>query len=599
MAGYACTSLSGPAAAMNLHTNPSPAQSPFPRMNGSDVGAVGALLAVFVLTRLLWLALHPSSAVYWEENYRWIAAQEILSGALIPIQDYQADHYQGGSLVMILMTTALFSVFGKSVLAMKLSAVAFSCVTLSLVYAVGRSCFDRTAAIIASAAYIAGPPLVAYWGLVTMGSHGESIAFSLAQILILTAMLRGWRTPSAWAVFGLFAGLGLWFCYTTGISIAACGLTWLCLRGVPSLRELATAIAGTAAGMLPWFWYNATHGFVGLGRVYEVFGYGNPIDPWIDQTRSEKLTNLLARDWPDGLVLPFGNLYSPEVFGVLAKWAYVIPVAIGLAYVGARAIAALLTERRDDGIVFVSYTVCFLAVFLGSSFTIVPVEDAVTYRLLVPPAVILSIAAAGAASAGIVAGGALRTCVAIVTVAALLGSATATLTFASHPMFEGRRIRTDMGYVVRGLLLHRKHEPNINGALADARLVQDPYYRHKTLHGVGWGMEFRFESDGNLSAIEEIAQSLPLEERQSFLSGAAGWAHIRLQQISERSENGVLRPGEDRILQNLERLRAYGKEQWKTIPAEVRNRFHNHPDQKAARAAAALKATEKKRVSED
>ena len=320
------------------------------RLDGRDGWIVAACVVALVASRLAWVHWDLDTSLYWEESYRWVSAIEILRGPTQPILDYQADHYQGGSLVMILLSLPFLRVLGESMAVMKLSAIAFSSAILALLYLLGRRMFGRPTAIIAALVYVAGPPLVAYWGVAVMGSHHESTLFSLLQLLVFYDLLTGARrTPAAWALFGIVSGMGLWFCYTSGLSLVACGLTWLLLEGLPRPRETAAALVGGLAGLVIWFAYNAGRGFVGIRRVVELFGYGNPIDSWEAQTRMDKVIHLVSRDLPLGLVLPFEGSW-PSSVTTLVVAAFVVPLTVALVAAVARTTRAFVGDReRPNG----------------------------------------------------------------------------------------------------------------------------------------------------------------------------------------------------------------------------------------------------------
>ena len=225
---------------------------------------LGLLVLAYVLTRVAWVLLEPNTTLYWEEDHRWASAEELLSGVGRPLLDYQADHYQGGSLVLVLMVTALFGAFGPSLLGLKLAAVGFGAATLVALYVLGRSCFGRSVGVLAAAALLTGPPLLAFSGLVGMGSHGESALFSAIQILLFAQLLSSRsQGPGPWLAFGLVSGLGLWFCYTSGLSLLACAITWLMLEDTQQPKQLLAAAAGACAGLTPWLVYNVQYDFRG------------------------------------------------------------------------------------------------------------------------------------------------------------------------------------------------------------------------------------------------------------------------------------------------------------------------------------------------
>jgi len=160
-----------------------------------DLAWLVGLVGLFLLSRLAWIAWRPETASYWEEAYRWVAASELLGTPVQPFLDYQADHYQGGSLVMILLTLPAFALAGESLFSFKLSALGISTATLGMLWLLNRRFFGRPVALLACAAYVAGPAVVAYWGLVVMGSHGESVLLSLVQIHLFLGHGRHTRHP--------------------------------------------------------------------------------------------------------------------------------------------------------------------------------------------------------------------------------------------------------------------------------------------------------------------------------------------------------------------------------------------------------------------
>jgi len=249
-------------------------------LDSRDAWILGLLVLAFLGSRLLWLAWNPGSSIYWEESYRWVAALELLTTPSQPLLHYQADHYQGGSLVMILLALPGLALLGESALVLKLPALLFSTGILATLYLVGRRYFGRPVGGLAALGYLVGPPLVAYWGLVVMGSHHESNLFSLLMISLLLALItRRSRTLGTWTLLGVVAGSGIWFCPTSGQTLLACGLAWLLLERLPRPGELACALGGGLVGLIPWLVYNFQFEFRGVMRVLELFGFGDPVAP--------------------------------------------------------------------------------------------------------------------------------------------------------------------------------------------------------------------------------------------------------------------------------------------------------------------------------
>jgi len=498
-----------------------------------------ALGAAFVASRLAWLLWNPGSASYWEESYRWVGALLWRAGEGGSFLDLQADHYQGGSLVMIALSAALFRLLEPSIFTLKLVALGFSTLTLALLFETVRRFFGTRAATIAGASYVAGPPLVAYWSLVVMGSHGESVALSLLQILIFLGIVSGeWRNPRGFFAFGLASGLGLWFCYTAGLSALACAISWFALERLPRPRELFAAVLGGALGLLPWLVYNASHGFAGLDRVLQLFGLRPQIDPWPAQPLLEKATHLIAH------VLPIG-LLSPTSAGPVSGFPFAFTLAFAVVSVPAlleslaRVARALRPradadpERRARGrleLVFLVYPAVFLGVYLASRYA-VDVSGTLGYRIFTPLAVLVSVpiaislaeASRGSGSGALLARGACAVW--------LLSLATATLVFARSAPDDNAFVGEAIGYKTLGVLLHRKHAPDVTPSLAVARNLSDPERRRDVRIGVGWGLQNRHEMGAPLSELEAALASVPQDELEDVRTGIRWSVTLRLRAI--------------------------------------------------------------------
>jgi 4-amino-4-deoxy-L-arabinose transferase-like glycosyltransferase len=527
---------------MPLERVPSP---PFP-LDAGDRWIISLLLGIFGVSRLAWLYWNPSSVPFFEESYRWMVAHELLTNPVQPLLEYQADHYQGGSLVMSLLTLPFFKLFGESMVSLKLSALTVSLGILSTLYILGRRFFGRDVGTLAATAYLVGPPLVAYHGLVVMGSHSESILFSLLQMLLFLGILEGsWRRPWGWTAFGLVSGLGLWFCYTTGLSLAACALCWIVLEKLPRPKELLWATAGGLAGLSPWFVYNFQYDFKGIERLLQMFGYGNPVDPWPPQRAFEKFIGLLSHDLPVGLLTPMEGTLSYSVLVPVAV-AFGIPIMCALICSMIR-VAAVFRQRslqdaspdrraelaaRRSELAFIFYGVVFLTVFLGSRYTVEPMQWPTTYRFFTPPAVLLMIPAA-ITTARAVRRGRLIRCFAVAgCCVSLLAATVATIALAVRPPSWEHGLSLEGGYVLMGMLLHHKYESDLHRSLAIVSRIPDPAIRERLWLGIGWRMEYRFEKEGTIQHLREQLESIPLSIRQHIILGMIWIADTRLHQIS-------------------------------------------------------------------
>jgi hypothetical protein len=509
-----------------------------PRLDRQDGLRLAMLLGLFLASRILWVETNLAAAVYWEEDFRWVVLHEILGGPLRSILDYQADHYQGGSLLLTLLAAGFTWLFGVSALSYKMAAISCSTGTLALLYIVGRKAFGQRTALLVSLGYIAGPPLIAYWGLVVMGSHGESLLFSLGMLLLFHRLLTtAGRTMGTWFGFGLVAGLGLWFCPTAGVTLGACGLTWLVLMGLPRIGEFCAATGGAALGLVPWLGYNLQYGFPGLDRILEMFGYLEPIDPWIEMSAREKAWNLVSNDWLEGIITPWLEPLPGALAGLL-QLGYGLPFALGLILFAARLVRGGGSTRQRE-LVYAIYGVAFLGVFLGTSFAIAFKEGPVSYRFFLPGAVILSLPVAESAARAFAA----RRAIAVACIALLLfSSGGATVFGATRDMSRKRPLSNDFGYQVWGLLSHRKYERTLDRALAETRVIPELLPRLIMVRGVAWGVAFRFEQDGKLEPIENALALARGDEVRAVLGGYEWTAEHRLRGVAEQVIAGEAPP---------------------------------------------------------
>ncbi len=516
-------------------------------MDWRDARWLGALALAFLGTRLAWLVANAGSAAYWEESQRWMVAHEILNGLRQPLLSYQADHYQGGTLAISLLIVPFFALLGESLVHLKFAALLTSTAALCALYGLARLGAGRPAAVLAAVGYVAGPPLVAYWGLVPFGSHGESTLFTLASFLLLLGLLsERWRSGRAWFGFGVVAGLGIWFCYTSALGLLACALAWLLLAGLPRPRELLAVGSGAALGLAPWLFYNLRTGFAGFARVLHFLGMGDPMDFWEPQSLGERFAALLARDLPVGLLLPVPDtLAAPS--GTLLGVGFALPLYVGASAGALRAARALRSPRQREAaragrgpleLLLLLYVAVF-ALFYGiSAFVPSAEEGPVAYRLFLPLAAALLLLGAASAVAGWERGGWRRAAALAGGASALAASTVGTALLASRPPDPRQEVSLSRGYFVQGVLLHRKFEDDLPRALAWTPGLSEED-ADAVLIGIGVGMEYRFARDGRVEAVRERLRALGPRERARILIGISRGLRQEAEAIEERHRRGA------------------------------------------------------------
>lgn len=259
-----------------------------------------ALLGFFLLLRLLTLLTAVEWVSDWEELYRGTIAKELIEGLKMPLWDYQADVYSGGSLVVGLLAAPLFKILGPSLFALKLVPLFFAAAALSLLFYFFLRFFGFRAAVFAALFLIFCPPDFAQFSLVAMGYHSESVFFS---VLILFLFYRLWYgSKNGWnaAFCGLACGLGIWFTNITGITVLTVLLAWIRIDRPGFFRGLPRFLVFFAAGMTPWLAYNTAHGWKGLEFVVAAFVrlYKNDVVGPTLELSPLKIARLLLRGIP-------------------------------------------------------------------------------------------------------------------------------------------------------------------------------------------------------------------------------------------------------------------------------------------------------------
>jgi 4-amino-4-deoxy-L-arabinose transferase-like glycosyltransferase len=273
--------------------------------SGHARAVLGGLLLLFVASRLLYVVLiHPSylDPQPGDELYVGTIAHELLTGLKQPFAEYSGSTYMLGTLVMGTLAAGFFLLFGPTVFALKLASLLVF--TLALVFwywTIQRAAGERVAGYFA-VLFCFSPPLLTAYSVATLGGHGESILFSALTVFLLFRMLSvgagGSRVPVAPpnatgdgpppaleekpslrfpALLGLTAGIGLWFCYTYGLTLLAMLGFWLWHdTGMLRRPRFAWFALGFAVGFAPWILINLQSHFAGLviqdAYVWEHFG---------------------------------------------------------------------------------------------------------------------------------------------------------------------------------------------------------------------------------------------------------------------------------------------------------------------------------------
>lgn len=244
----------------------------------STLWAILLLLTVMAAVKLLVLlmppeAISPGGLPDNEEWRRGMSASEWLRGPLLPYTDYQQGHFQGGTLLTILLAALSFLSFGESPFTMRLANLFYDGATVAFLFLFVDRAISRRAAWVAGLFAAIPSPGYLMVGSIVWASHVEANAFAMAllwawQRIVFRDSSRPLTPSPRLAEFslGMLAGVAIWFHY--GL------LIWLAVMLVVELvrnpkflvsRGLVLRLMGVVVGLLPWWHYNLNNDWRGLG----------------------------------------------------------------------------------------------------------------------------------------------------------------------------------------------------------------------------------------------------------------------------------------------------------------------------------------------
>lgn len=259
-----------------------------------------------------------------EELLRGTAAQELLDGPLAPIQRYQVNNFWGGSLVVSMLATGPYALFGPKVVALRLVALAFGLACVAILFLMLYRHAGARAAWIGAVLLAFAPPGYAMSSGTLYGTHVEANALALLVawlVLENRAAERGpdgarttwsrqiwsrqiWSRPMwsrpMWSRFalGAAAGFALWFGFSLILVLAVWLVHELAVdRAFFVRRRMIPIAAGFLVGFWPWIRYQLVHGWSGLD-VYDA-GLVSHLTYGLSRGRAlEKLLDAVSRAGP-------------------------------------------------------------------------------------------------------------------------------------------------------------------------------------------------------------------------------------------------------------------------------------------------------------
>lgn len=463
------------------------------------------LLACTLLRGFLILAppddFFENGAVPHEEMLRGIVAQELLDGAVAPIQRYQVNNFWGGSLVVSMIATVPYAVFGAKLVALRSVALLFGLACVAVLFVMLHRHASPRAAWIGAVLLAFAPPGYAMSSCTLYGTHLEANLLALGVFWMLLEEQRSRRSVLTLAL-GFSAGFALWF----GTSAVLVLGVWLAHEFARDrlffLRSRALVLLlGFAVGFAPWIRYQLVHGYSGF-EVYEhgfLYHLGNGI---VRGQVVEKLlvtfssTGPLSFCFRDTLIVPgawIGRALMCLAFAAVVRCAF-----LERARIAELSRCVLRGARRGVAAPFATPTtlsLAFLALFAVtyalSTFDVAARDWIFDLRYLMPPVPFVCIAL-GVAGAELARHGTFARRSASITIAALaLVCGIGTLRQARPERFEANLTAPGTSQTQLLRFLARNFGPEPEEAVYVAQRIvgrRDPVLARELLSGFGRGV---------------------------------------------------------------------------------------------------------------
>lgn len=258
--------------------------------------------ALVVRLAVMWMPGDPmfeNGRLPFEELQRGNATHDLMHGTLLPVLDYSANHFSGGSLFDSILAIPLFWIFGPTFNALRLVSLFFTIPLVAVTFLLVRRKCSLRAAVTASSLVAFGPPGFLFVSCTVFGAHPEATCLNV----LLLWLWFGWHDAGREGrlrsfVLGTAIGFGLWYSYGLVVIV---GILVLQNVATTKFRRIGASDVWLGVGFLlgfsPWIAYMVTHPGAGF-RIYDA-SIADHVTGGLQHTDMPgKLAHLLAQDGP-------------------------------------------------------------------------------------------------------------------------------------------------------------------------------------------------------------------------------------------------------------------------------------------------------------
>jgi hypothetical protein len=194
----------------------------------------------------------------------------MLDGLNVPHHQLAYHYYEGGGFVISHLKACAFLLFGETIFANKVVALASCMGVLAAGWWACRRAFGQPAAHFFAALYVFAPATVQKLSLVSLGIHHEACLFILLALGVTASLMESQRRWPSFSL-GVCLGFGVYFSWVVALAASACALS-LIVRWKQRLDPacVASCLVGGVVGSAPLL---LMYSLVG-DAVFDIHGTG-------------------------------------------------------------------------------------------------------------------------------------------------------------------------------------------------------------------------------------------------------------------------------------------------------------------------------------